>query len=80
MTRKIFRSILLVAGVVLAAGMVIMTGCLYSYFGGVQEQQLQDELSLAVSRRGKRRYGLSGAPSGGAVPLDVDRLRRPGAV
>ena len=27
MTRKIFRSILLVAGVVLAAGMVIMTGC-----------------------------------------------------
>ncbi|MFR6086069.1 MAG: hypothetical protein ACLUIX_01785 [Oscillospiraceae bacterium] len=45
MTRKIFRSILLVAGVVLAAGMVIMTGCLYSYFGGVQEQQLQDELS-----------------------------------
>ena len=49
MTRKIFRSILLVAGVVLAAGMVIMTGCLYSYFGGVQEQQLQDELSLAVS-------------------------------
>ena len=49
MTRKIFRSILLVAGVVLAAGMVIKTGCLYSYFGGVQEQQLQDELSLAVS-------------------------------
>ena len=49
MTRKIFRSILLVAGVVLAAGMVIMTGCLYSYFGGVQEQQLQDELSLAAS-------------------------------
>ena len=49
MTRKIFRSILLVAGVVLVAGMVIMTGCLYSYFGGVQEQQLQDELSLAVS-------------------------------
>ena len=49
MTRKIFRSILLVAGVVLAAGMVIM-------------------------------YGLSGAPSGGAVPPDVDRLRRPGAV
>ena len=29
MTRKIFRSILLVAGVVLAAGMDIMTGCLY---------------------------------------------------
>ena len=36
MTRKIFRSILLVAGVVLAAGMVIMTGSQYSYFGGVQ--------------------------------------------
>lgn len=78
MTRKIFRSILLVAGVVLAAGMVIMTGCLYSYFGGVQEQQLQDELSLAVS----------GVENGGTAYLErlqaerfrltVDRLRRPG--
>ena len=70
MTRKIFRSILLVAGVVLAAGMVIMTGCLYSYFGGVQEQQLQDELSLAVSGVEPRR------PSGGAGGLGKRQRRK----
>ena len=54
MTRKIFRSILLVAGVVLAAGMVLLAsllvimGCLYEYFGSVEKKQLRDELELAA--------------------------------
>ena len=49
MTKKIFRSMIITAGVVLLASMVIIMGCLYEYFCGVQEQQLKDELSLAAS-------------------------------
>ena len=48
MTKKIFRSILLVAGTVLLASLIIIWGCLYGYFAGVQETQLQDELGLAA--------------------------------
>ena len=48
MTKKIFRSIVLAAGSVLLASMVIIMGCLYGYFGGVQETQLRDELGLAA--------------------------------
>ena len=47
MTKKIFQSILLVAGAVLLASLLIIMGFLYSYFGGVEKNQLRDELSLA---------------------------------
>lgn len=49
MNKRIFRSILLVAGVVLLASFLIILDCLYGYFGNLQEGQLRDELSLAVS-------------------------------
>ena len=42
MTKKIFQSILLVAGAVLLASLLIIMGFLYSYFGGVEENQLRD--------------------------------------
>lgn len=48
MTRKIFRSTLMVAAAVLAASLVIVLGCLYDYFGDVQESQLRDKLRLAA--------------------------------
>ena len=48
MTSKIFKSILTVAIAVLLASLVIIMGALYPYFGGVQESQLRDELSLAA--------------------------------
>ena len=48
MTKKIFRSILIEAAAVLVASMVIVLGCLYNYFGTVQEYQLKDELRLAA--------------------------------
>ena len=48
MTKKIFQSILLVAGCVLLASLLIIMGFLYDYFGGVEENQLRDELSLAA--------------------------------
>lgn len=47
MTKKIFQSILLVAGCVLLASLLIIMGFLYDYFGGVEENQLRNELSLA---------------------------------
>ena len=49
MNKRIFRSILLVAGVVLLASFGIILDCLYGYFENVQEGQMRDELSLAVS-------------------------------
>ena len=49
MTKKIFQSILLVAGCVLLASLLIIMGFLYDYFGGVEENQLRNELSLAAA-------------------------------
>ena len=49
MTKKIFQSILLVAGCVLLASLLIIVGFLYDYFGGVEKNQLRDELSLAAA-------------------------------
>jgi len=49
MTKKIFQSILLVAGGVLLASLLIIMGFLYDYFGGVEENQLRDELNLAAA-------------------------------
>ena len=37
MTKKIFRSMVVTAGAVLLASLVIIMGCLYEYFCGVQE-------------------------------------------
>ena len=49
MTRKIFRSIVLVAASVLIVGMAILFGVLYSYFGTVEERELQDAVQLAAT-------------------------------
>ena len=48
MTKKIFRSILAASLAVLLVSLVIVMGCLYEYFGRVQEDQLRDELRLAA--------------------------------
>ncbi len=48
MTKKIFKSIMIVAGAVLIASLVVIMGCLYHYFSDVQAKQLEDELSLAA--------------------------------
>ncbi len=48
MTKKIFRSILLTSIYVLLISLSIAVGCLYYYFGNVQEQQLDSELTLAA--------------------------------
>ncbi|MCM1083581.1 MAG: ATP-binding protein [Clostridium sp.] len=49
MTKKIFKSIMLVAAVVLVAGFIIIMGFLYSHFSDNQKKQLEDELTLAAT-------------------------------
>lgn len=49
MTEKIFRSIMLAVGGVLLASLLIIMGCLYEYFGGIQEKQLWTELDMAIA-------------------------------
>lgn len=48
MSKKIFRSALMIAAAVLLSSLVIILGCLYDYFGTVQASQLKDELRLAA--------------------------------
>ena len=57
MTKRIFRSTIFVAAVVLLASLGIILGALYSYFSDLQVQQLKDELSLAVT--GTEQYGTA---------------------
>ena len=82
MTKKIFQSILLVAGAVLLASLLIIMGFLYSYFGGVEENQLRDELSLAsaavessgtdyLSQLTAGRYRLTWIAADGSVLYDT---------
>ena len=82
MTKKIFKSIMVVAGAVLIASLVIIMGCLYSYFSNVQGKQLEDELSLAaiaVEKDGRnyleelqsREYRLTWVAENGDVIYDT---------
>lgn len=81
MIKKIFNAILSVATAVLLASLIIVTGVLYQYFGNVQEEQLRDELSLAVSATEKlgkdyldgldfERYRLTWVDQNGTVIFD----------
>ena len=82
MTKKIFHSILLVAGAVLLASLLVIMGCLYEYFGSVEKKQLRDELELAsaaVERSGEEylsgissdRYRLTWIAHDGTVLYDT---------
>ena len=57
MTKKIFQSILLVAGCVLLASLLIIMGFLYDYFGGVEENQLRDDGAHRGGDRHRRKIG-----------------------
>jgi len=82
MTKKIFRSILLVAVAVLLASLVIIFGFLYDYFGSVQVQHLKDEFSLAagavetsgvdyLSQLDSRAYRITWVAADGTVLYDT---------
>lgn len=49
MTKKIFRSIVIVAAIVLLASLIIISSCFYEYFGRLQRQEMKDELYLAAT-------------------------------
>ena len=49
MKKRIFHSTMIVALAVLLASFTIIMSCFYDYFGGVQENQMKDELTLAVA-------------------------------
>ena len=57
MTRKIFRSTVFVAVLVLLCSLGVVLGVLYNHFSNVQMAQLKDELSLAAT--GTDNYGQS---------------------
>ena len=40
MRKKIFQAMMAAAGSVLLASLIIILGCLYDYFGGLQEKQM----------------------------------------
>ena len=82
MIKKTFQSILLVAGCVLLASLLIIMGFLYDYFGGVEGNQLRDELSLAsaavedggtdyLARLTADRYSLTWIAADGSVIYDT---------
>ena len=82
MTKKIFKAILLVAGVVLVACLVLIVGFMYEYFKGVQERQMKDELDLAaaavnecgseyLSKVSSDRYRLTLIAADGTVVFDT---------
>ena len=48
MTKKIFRSILIVAGAVLVASIGIILGVTYNYFTEIQKEQLSEQLGIAA--------------------------------
>lgn len=82
MTKKIFYSIIIVAGTILLSSIIIIMSCLYDYFEGVREQGLKDELELslaAVEKEGIQflekvksdRYRITWIGTDGAVLYDT---------
>jgi len=81
MTSKILKSILSVAVAVLLSTLLVITGVLYQYFGGIQQSQLKDELGFAASatehlgeeyleKLSSERYRLTWVASDGTVIFD----------
>ena len=58
MTGKIFRSTLAASLTVLLASLLVITGCLYTYFGTVREQQLQKQHNLLQQSQVKQKHQL----------------------
>ena len=48
MTKKIFKSIFIVASITLLSAITVITGVLYRYFNGAQQAQLRSELQLVA--------------------------------
>lgn len=80
MTGKIFRSTLAASLTVLLASLLVITGCLYTYFATVREQQLQTELTLAAAAVASDGADLSGPRPGHGGAADLGGIGRHSAV
>ena len=82
MTKKIFKAIALVAGIMLIACLLIIVDCLYEYFCSVQENELKDMLDVAskavssdgssfLTRLKSNRFRLTWIAADGSVIYDT---------
>ena len=82
MKEKIFRCIFSAALAVFLASLVIITGCMYGYFGSLNEKQLKNELALAsagteqsgteyLRSLDKKKFRLTLIKSDGTVAFDT---------
>ena len=82
MTKKIFKAIALVAGIMLIACLLIIVDCLYEYFCSVQENELKDMLDVAskavssdgssfLTRLKSNRFRLTWIAADGGVIYDT---------
>ena len=82
MTKKIFKAIALVAGIMLIACLLIIVDCLYEYFCLVQENELKDMLDVAskavssdgssfLTRLKSNRFRLTCIAADGSVIYDT---------
>ncbi len=82
MTKKIFKAIALVAGIMLIACLLIIADCLYEYFCSVQENELKDMLDVAskavssdgssfLTRLKSNRFRLTWIAADGSVIYDT---------
>lgn len=82
MTKKIFKAIALVAGIMLIACLLIIVDCLYEYFCSVQENELKDMLDVAskavssdgssfLTRLKSNRFRLTWVAADGSVIYDT---------
>ena len=70
MTKKIFKSIVIVAAAVLLASFVIILGCIYEYFGGIQEITVRAGTSCSIWQLSPVEYAAARRaylPEGGVV-------------
>lgn len=83
MTGKIFRSIFIASVSVLLVTLLIITGCLSSYFNIIQQRELRDELEIAakateqlglsyLNELKSKRYRLTWIDSEGKIIYDSD--------
>ncbi len=88
MTKRIFRAIMLVAGIILLASLLIVMDCLYEYFAGLQENELKNQLYLAaagveqggeayLARVKSERYRLTWIAPDGKVNYDSGGIEKP---
>lgn len=88
MTKRIFRAIMLVAGIILLASLLIVMDCLYEYFAGLQENEMKNQLYLAaagveqggeayLARVKSERYRLTWIAPDGTVNYDSGGIEKP---